>query len=194
LLTAVFADRRWLLIFDNVVEWKSIARFWPSKSRNPSAIIVTSQLSTPWTNHQLDLEPFDDREGSEFLLYQMHLANLEANDPTREVAGEISMELGGSPLYLTHAQGFMSLSKCTPNEYLEIIRTRSNTLDWKSKGTWRYGRAASTTHDRILQELSAGAKDLLFMLAFMNPDEVKEDFLLLDHEFEDLRFLSDKAT
>lgn len=189
----ISAERRWLIVFDNVVDWKSIARYWPKKSQRPSAIIATSQKVTPSANNRLEIEPLDVQAGSKFLLQQMHISQLDDCDPTWDIAREISKELGGSPLYLTHAQGFMSLSGSTPKDYLDNIRTRSNTLDWKSNSTWRYGRAASATHDRILEELSHGATNLLFMLAFMNPDEVSED-LLLNHEHEDLAFLSDKST
>ncbi|KAI9732879.1 MAG: hypothetical protein M1834_003819 [Cirrosporium novae-zelandiae] len=159
-------ERRWLIVFDNVVEWKSIARYWPTRSRNSSAIIVTAQKIAPWANHELDLAPLDDQAGSKLLLQQMHISQLDVDDPTWSIASEISKELGGSPLYLTQAQGFMSLSGCTPKDYLDSIRARSNTLDWKSNSIWRYGKAVLATHDRILEELSDGARNLLFMLAF----------------------------
>ncbi|KAI9888223.1 MAG: hypothetical protein M1814_000954 [Vezdaea aestivalis] len=187
-------DRRWLLVYDNAEKWGNISRYWPTRSRYPSAIIITAQKESPWVNRNIDLEPLPDHDGSKLLLQQMHLAHIDQNDPTRNVACEISKELGGSPLYLTHAYGYMSLSGCPPQEYLESIRTQNNALDWKSNATWRYGKAVSTTHDRILKQLSFAARQLLFMLAFMNPDAVNEDLVLIRHEDKDLQFLNDKST
>ena len=113
-------------------------------------------------------------------------------DPRRKLAGEISDELGGSPLYLCHVQGSMALSKSSLEEVLETIRTSSSTLNMKSSNVWRYGRAVSATHDRILQELSQEATDLLFMLAFMSADYISEDLLLCKHQHINTAFLNDK--
>ena len=180
------------MVFDNVVDWASVSRYWPTRSAAPSAIIVTSQKAATWTDHQILLEPFDVLGGSEFLLSQLHLSQIDRLDPRRKLAAEVSEELGGSPLYLCHAQGSMALSKSSLEEFLETIRTSSNTLNMKSSNTWRYGRAISATHDRILKELSHEATDLLFMLAFMSADYMSEDLLLCEQENINIAFLNDK--
>ena len=86
----------------------------------------------------------------------------------------------------------MALSKSSLEEVLEMIRTSSHTLNMKSSNVWRYGRAVSATHDRILKELSQEATDLLFMLAFMSPDYISEDLLLCEHGHTDIPYLNDK--
>lgn len=186
------AEKRWLLVFDNVVDWESVSRYWPTRSATPSAIIVTSQKATTWTNHRLSLEPLDSQKGSEFLLSQLHMSDIDRSDPRRELAGEISEELGGSPLYLSHAQGSMALSKSSLEEFLDTIRTSSNTLDVRSSNVWRYERAVSATHDRIMKELSQDATDFLFMLAFMSPDYISEDLFFCRTRNKDVAFLNDK--
>ena len=96
-------------------------------------------------------------------------------------------------MYLNSALGFIALSGLSLQGYLDFIRRTSNILDVKSPKVWRYERKVSATHDRILDELSEDAKNLLFMLAFMNPDDIGEDILQFGHQFEDIIFLGDKA-
>jgi hypothetical protein len=177
-----------------VEEWKTISRYWPIRSRKPSAIIATSQKVTPWADRQLSLEPLGRDAGAEFLLRQMKQMNLMDDKLARGIASEISEELGGSPLFLTHAQGLMSLSSSTLESYLNDIRTSPTTssiLDTNINSTWRYGRAVSATHDKILKYLSPGATSLLFMLAFMNPDDISES-LLLKADGQELDFYKDR--
>ena len=186
------AEQRWLLVFDNVVDWVSVSRYWPTRSVTSSAIIVTSQKAISWTDYKVPLEPLNAQGGSEFLLSQLRLSDIDRFDPRRKLAGEISEELGGSPLYLSHAQGSMALSKSSLEEFLDTIRTSSNTLDVKSSNVWRYERAVSATHDRIMEELSQDATEFLFMLAFMSPDHVSEDLFFRNQQHKNIGFLSDK--
>ena len=122
----------------------------------------------------------------------MRLSNVDRSNQKRKLAEEISKELGGSPLYTSQAQGSMALSWASLAEYLQMIRSRSNILDVKSTNSWRYGRAESAMHDRILKELSEEAEDLLFMLAPMSTEDISEDLLLFEHQHKDLKLLSDK--
>jgi len=124
----------------------------------------------------------------------MRMAEDDVTPDDRRLAREISNELGGSPLYLSQAQGFMALSDTTLEEYLGLIRERSNILASMSSNQWMYDRAVSATHDSLIKQLDPGAVDLLYMLSFMNPDEVGEDILLSNHKDDSLDFLRDRPT
>ena len=87
----------------------------------------------------------------------------------------------------------MSLSQMTLEDYLEGIRTRSDMIQSTSNNTWRYPNPASATHDWILKKLSPEAKDLLFMLAFMNSDDIDEGLFKAKQIYDDVSFLHDKT-
>ncbi|KAJ5442003.1 hypothetical protein N7445_005010 [Penicillium cf. griseofulvum] len=196
------AEQSWLLIFDNVVDWISIARYWPNSSKKNSAIIITSQQTTPWvpTSNLITMEYLNEDVGCTLLLRRTELAGKRVKDHERHLARQISNELGGSPLYLSIADGFMAhmdknneLTVGKLKEYLEFIRASSSALSHKSGNTWRYEHAATATHDGLIQRLDPDAVNLLYMLSFMSPD-ISEDFLLGDHGDDSLEFLRDKST
>ena len=114
----------------------------------------------------------------------MRLSNIDRSNQKRKLAEEILKEFGGSPLYLSQAQGFMALSGASLAEYLQMIRSRSNIPDVESTKSWRYERAESATHDRILKELSEEIKELLGMQAFMSADDISEDLLLFEYQYK----------
>lgn len=157
---------------------------------------MTAQKATPWIpeTHQLAVDYLDDVDGSELLLRQAHISEQDVEDDQRRLAREISTELGGCPLYLSLAQGFMALSQTTLEEYLDLVRIRSNVLGNRSTNQWMYDRAADATHDSLIKTLDPGAVDLLYMLSFMNPENVSEGLLLIDHDDDSLDFLRDKPT
>jgi hypothetical protein len=136
----------------------------------------------------------DENAGSTLFLRQLHLSEDDVDEDQRRLARAISSEVGGSPLYLSLAQGFIVLSDTTLEEYLELIRKRSGMLGNCGSTQWNYPKAANATHDGLIKRLEPGAVDLLYMLSFMNPDNVSEDILLMDHKDDCLAFLRDRPT
>lgn len=196
------AEQRWLLIFDNVVDYKSVARYWPTTSLRPSAIIATTQkANTRWihASHQINVEFLDDSAGADLLceLYcqQMQVPPQTISPDDRKTAAQISHELGGSPLYLTQAQGVITTSNTALPEYLELIKSRSSLPGNMIEQGGSYPNAVGATHDRLIEELDTGAVKLLYMLSFMNPEHISEDLLTGGHNGEAcLDFLNDEAT
>lgn len=191
-----------MLVFDNVVDYKSVARYWPTTSLQPSAIIATSQKeNTRWilASHRIGVEFLDDDAGADLLckLYcqQMEISPQSLSPGDRETASQISHELGGSPLYLTQAQGVITTSNTALPEYLALIKSRSSLPGNKIEQGGVYPHAVGATHNRLIEELDPGAVKLLYMLSFMNPVHVGEDLLTADHDGEALLdFLNDEAT
>ena len=196
------SEQRWLLVFDNVVDYQSIARYWPTTSLQPSAIIATTQKdNTRWipASHRIAVDFLDDSAGADLLceLYcqQMHIPPETLSPDERLTAAQISHELGGSPLYLTQAQGVITTSNTALPEYLKLIKSRSSLPGNRIEQGGSYPKAVGATHDRLIEELDPGAVKLLYMLAFMNPEHVSEDLLTSGHDGEAcLDFLSDEAT
>lgn len=147
-----------------------------------------------FTNCKIPLEPFDSTSGADLLLDCLRLSDIGENDPRRALAKEVAKLLGGSPLYINHAAGFMALSKSDLKEYREDFLADSSMLvDTPIPTLWRYERPISATHDGILKNLTEDAKSFLFMLAFMNPDDISEGLLRAKHGSTDIAFLNDRT-
>lgn len=190
----IFLELRWLLVFDDVCDFSSIWNYVPTSSRAASSMIITSQRPGEWCNHKVKIEPLDEKIGSELLLSQLKgeaVTNIDAN---RELAREISSSVGGLPLWVNQARRFIRDSRCSLEDFLTSLRADITLLEESNMGadvSW-YERAFSTAFDRTLDRLSKDSVDLLFMLAFFNPTNVREDLLLGDHREKCLDFLHTK--
>lgn len=141
----------------------------------------------------IDVEPLDNIEGRDFFLQQLNIKVESAGPQQLELAERISKLLGGCPLYLSYALGFMNLTGCSLAQYDEFLQTSSSALGYKVPSTWRYGSLILATHDKILEELSSSPKRLLFMLTFMSADGVREEILLRPNDCPSLKFLAIKS-
>ncbi len=131
------------------------------------------------------MEFLNDEAGSQLLLPQIRISPKNVDDDQRRVAREISNELGGNPLDLSYAQGYISLLNLPLKEYLELIRTRSDVLG---------NQRMDATHDSLLENLPPGAVNLLYMLSFMNPVHISEELIRREHKPDCLDFLRDWPT
>ncbi|KAK4446601.1 hypothetical protein QBC34DRAFT_496876 [Podospora aff. communis PSN243] len=194
------SQKRWLLIFNNVSGFESVARFWPTSCAQSSAIIATYQKvdtrSIP-LSHQVAVNPLD-KEARADLLYKLSCQQIDKSPDkltpkNHSSAAVISHILGGSPFYLAIAQGFMTTSGTALPEYLARIESRSHLGSRVDEGG-DYKKPADATHDWLIQQLDPGATKLLYMIAFMNPEHVGEDLIIGEqaHQEPSLEFLDDR--
>ena len=119
------------------------------------------------------LEPIPPEEGSALIQRYLRRGGSE-----KEAAESLSRELGGLPLAITHFAGYVAKSQCTIEQILESYRQR-----YKSSQIWSAAPTASTsdyTHtlatvwDLAWHRLSGDARQLLEIMAFLNPDSMPE--------------------
>jgi hypothetical protein len=181
----------WLLVFDNVEDYESIAPYWPSVSKTQASIIVTTQKQGSlirWTTHKIHLTPFKPEDGTSFLMKQL---DIDPNDSEREQAEEISDLVQGLPLTLNYVSGYIRNSGCSMLEYLEMHHESSNLWEGDNESdNWMYERTQATVFDIAFARLSEDATKLLRILAFLNPEGVPECMLISDHSEDHLQFLS----
>lgn len=186
-LEAVFqwlktTDKRWLLILDNVEDWKSISVYWPTFCVCRASIIVTSQKPAdllPWANCEIAIRHFDQQSGSSFLF--SHLGKEKADKAEEHDAEEISKLVDGLPLFLTHISGHITQTQSSLKEYLNVFQASSSIWRGRHGGSnWMYERTVDTVFDVALAKLSTGALHLLYVMAFLNPDGVAEKILFPD--------------
>lgn len=103
------------------------------------------------------------------MLQQMHLG-----ETFRGQAEALSAELGGSPLAIAHYTGFCVASHMSLDEVLVTFQRRSMTAEvWSAHSDaslMQYERTLETVWDASLSGLSSNTRDLLNVLAFLNPD------------------------
>ena len=187
-LTNVHVEENWLLVFDNAEDFKDISGLVPDTIISHSGVLVTTQLPNfgPVDLPKLLVKPFDSTEGSELLLHQV--GRRQGDDNGVAKAQEISELVGGLPLHLVTMGGFITQTKCS---FQEFIETFHDFLPFEPRGAraaFRYDKNPAAVNDIGLSKLESEPRQLLNILAFLNP-RVSEKILLADHEHAMLQFL-----
>ncbi|OAQ99620.1 hypothetical protein LLEC1_04744 [Akanthomyces lecanii] len=166
----------WLLVFDNAEHVSTIRRYWPHNPRGN--VIVTSQKHSfgGLATSQVTVQPLSTEEGSSLILSHMHL-----DDSARPQAEELSVELGGCPLAIAHYAGFCVASHLTLQEILDTFQRRMMTAEiWSCSSNaslMQYEKTLKTVWDAALASLNPSSRELLDLLAYLDPDEIPEDFI-----------------
>jgi hypothetical protein len=201
-------EKRWLLIFDNVEDWKDIVRYVPrhlAKTRG-SVLVTTRQealiKSDVSTLHRLRLEPLSLEESTEFLLcsidpkLERHMIKSHQDYQTAVMASERVERL---PLAVIMIAGYVRVSKASLEEFLEIWEEKEK---FRSKRKSRSKLITEGTLDASIDllwdigisELSVPARTLLEIFAFLASDDIPQDLLVGDHTEEYLEFLNSTET
>ena len=117
LVHAALASRTapWLLIFDNVTDADSIARFLPLGG--PGRVLITSQ-NPHWPLAQtMDVPLLPADVATSFLISR-------TGDQNRELAMALAAELDGLPLALEQAGAYIHATGCGLADYLSLFRRR----------------------------------------------------------------------
>ena len=87
----------------------------------------------------------------------------------------ISKLVGGLLVFLTHISGHIRQSQSSLDEYLDALQRSSSVWQGRHGGTnWMYERSIETVFDVALSKLLPGARHLIYVMAFLNPDGVPE--------------------
>lgn len=167
----------WLLIFDNVDNLASIKPFWPSAEHG--SIIVTTrnpEAITSLVQKSIHLEPFSEGEGAKYFLSRL-------SDPSSQdesLAIVIAKKLGGLPIALSHIAGFIEATSCKFEELLDLYSYRADPemVDYDSSEiTFHYEGSYATLWKVSFESLGKEAKELLEMVALLDPDSIPESLL-----------------
>ena len=173
-----------------------LAPYLPSDTKSQGCIIITTQRpqSQRITKdfYVMELQSLNEERGAKLLFSYLE------RDPTDEtgsdLAHEISAIVGGLPLAITTIGGYINDSGSSLKEFLGIMKQSSNaweeTHDKKLKN---YERTLSTVFEIALKELPSNARNLIIILAFLNPDSIPEEILLAVDDSEEVKFLSNRA-
>jgi len=181
------SHRDWLLILDNADELTLLPDFLPP-SLGGHLLLTTRAAAPGRLAHRLEITTLGPAQGALFLLRR---ATLAAPDATleqaslqeRELALQISLELGGLPLAIDQAGAYLEETGTNLTDYWHLYQQNRATLLRERRGlitdhpspvatTW------SVSFQRV-EERNPAAADLLRLLAFLAPDAIPEEVLTM---------------
>lgn len=160
-------DKKWLLVFDNVVSKENIEKLLPKKGNGH--VLITSQ-SPNWKELGEDsqIRPFTNEEAREFLQRRIGEKGLEHSD-------RLNTLLGGLPLALEQASAYMTTHGTPIEIYIKLFEEQQEEL-WKRETPPKdYRSTIMTTWEmafKQIQETQLAAKQLLNLFAFFGPDDI----------------------
>jgi hypothetical protein len=161
----------WLLVFDNAPAEASVWRFLPPAGQG--RVLVTSQ-SQHWPDGWvLDVRVLDGEVATQFLLNKTASAD-------RAAARDLAEELGGLPLALEQAAGYVRATATTLARYLTLFRDRRAALLDRGEPAGHRQTVAATLALALaqLEPEAPPAAGLLRLLACLAPEPVPLELLL----------------
>ncbi|KAF2446062.1 hypothetical protein P171DRAFT_519658 [Karstenula rhodostoma CBS 690.94] len=175
-------DKTWLLVFDNVESDDDLNRHLPPSIRTKSAVIITTQKTNVFPSSEkvttIQIKDLTREQGAD-LLYACLSGNdasrTPANEEEEECARKISDLLGGLPLALTTIGGYMWETHDSVYDFYEYLKQSCQAWEVSAVGPAKqYDKTLATVFEIALKELSEDARELINLLAFLNPDHIPE--------------------
>ncbi|PYI30284.1 tetratricopeptide repeat domain-containing protein [Aspergillus indologenus CBS 114.80] len=172
------AEATWLLVFDNADDPMVLADYWPQGS---GSVLITSRdplAMSMFTRRPsgLGLGPLSQKDS---LALFNHLTTI-FNEPEDTTARQISDALGGIPLAISQMAGIIRRQDLTLSEFLELYTDQEEHASlYETKFdtnmiTYRHSLATVWTFEKLKPQ----ARQLLEVIAFLDPDLIREDLLM----------------
>jgi Tetratricopeptide repeat len=157
----------WLLILDDVPDAPSSSGLLPPIGNGH--VLITSR--TAYWPVLRTVQPLHTEAAVELLTTQ-------SGDHDRDAAKSLADELGGLPLALTQAAGFVRTNATNLATYLKLYRDRAEDLH-KEAPPADYPHTVATTWELAINRLSDTSREMLNVLAFYAPDAIPVHRLLV---------------
>ncbi|EFX01952.1 nb-arc and tpr domain containing protein [Grosmannia clavigera kw1407] len=203
-------DKEWLLIFDNATSWNDIARYIPPNlAATKGSVLITTRddnaLSIPVRFHHksvsLDALPLEDAcrcllsalrpgLGGEMLEYH----------PNYQLATKVVEVVKRLPLAITIVVGYVNMSRCTLDEFLEMWEENDSRMRKKREAPKLFDETVEVygTIDALweigIREVDRNSRRLLDIMSFLDSEGTPKTLLIGDHKEEFLEFLHESET
>ncbi|MGE3920952.1 MAG: hypothetical protein AB7F64_08520 [Gammaproteobacteria bacterium] len=175
-----------LLIFDNVEDYQQIEMFLPPMNvgytDHDFTVIVTTR-NQKFSRHfkEIILDP-DTLEMRSDAIEQL----TQETNCQRDVAARLAEALQYLTLAITQATAYIRNNfGCTVEEYLELLLKEQNRLRLLGVSTDdRYQYTVLTTWSISLDKLNEPTKAMIYMLAYLHPDQISAELLRLREDFD----------
>ncbi len=177
----------WLLILDNVDNLAMVADFLPVHGTGD--VLLTTRLQALGTIARgIEVEKMGMDEGMMLLLRRAKIIAPnemleQAPKESREQAAFILSELDGLPLALDQAAAYIEETHCGLAQYLNLYGSRrKDLLLRRGQSPLDHPESVTATWSLSLQQIkqeSSSAAELLYLLAFLNPEAIPEEIISL---------------
>jgi tetratricopeptide (TPR) repeat protein len=175
----------WLLIMDNADDLNLLPAFLPP-ALGGHLLLTTRAFAVGRLASRLEVDTLADEQGALFLLRRAALmapdATLEQVSPKiRDLAIQVSQELGGLPLALDQAGAYLEATGTSLAAYQQIYQQHRTDLlaQRRAQGADHPEPVASTwslSFTRV-EETNPAAADLLRLCAYLAPDTIPEEIV-----------------
>lgn len=134
------ADRKWLVVYDNVEDDNLLEPYWPESSHG-TAIITTRNhnLVHKFATSGLEITSWDAKTGSKFLLFLLKDNTGRDIQSEKLSAVELAEKLGGHALGTSHMAGLIQRKSCTIAEFMRIYLEDPKRLHKSElQAVWKY--------------------------------------------------------
>ncbi len=170
----------WLLIFDNVDSEDAAQAVEDLRSQLSASgqFLVTSRLSNwPGAVKSLALDVLEEADAAVFLLERTDERRRKQADDA-EQAAQLAVELGQLALALEQAGAYIATRRLTFAQYVERWRSKHDlVLTWFDKRLMQYPLSVAITWQTSFDQLTAGGRELLNLLAWFCTDPIPESLL-----------------
>jgi hypothetical protein len=168
----------WLLVFDNVDDFRKIQDFWPFGSTGSVLITSRDPLAKNYlASNGKDLQPFSMEEGAGYLMKVTYMHE----DYHQKEALAIAEIFGGFPLALSQMAGVIMRRQLSFGEFLQMygeMQYRQEPYGSKVGGLGiNSGYSHTISSVWAFDQLSPGASMFLDVLCMYSPDEIPENLL-----------------
>jgi tetratricopeptide (TPR) repeat protein len=176
------ANGGWLLIVDNASDLATVHGFIPQSAKGH--VLLTTQAQATGDIQAIEVRDMLPEDGALLLLTRAKIIKpgaplSAAAGVARDIAMQISTELGGLPLALDQAGAYIEETRCGLASYLDLYRQRRAEL-LKRRGGFGpdHPESVATTFALSFEEVASAnpaAADLLRACAFLHPDAIPEE-------------------
>ncbi|KAG8533100.1 uncharacterized protein KY384_001883 [Bacidia gigantensis] len=189
-------EKRWLLVFDNAEDINDVDPYLPLESNSRGSILITTQRPINFGVTKIfatvEMKSFN-RDHAAALLFK-YLQRDAADEKEEEMARKLSDTVDGLPLAIATIGGYINQSQSNLVEYTQTLQHSSNAWTASAIGpVSQYEKNLETVFDIAIAELSDKAREVLTILAFLNPDNIPEALFDAAVGKDSLKFVHNKA-
>jgi tetratricopeptide (TPR) repeat protein len=179
------SNNDWLLIFDNVEDWKIVNEYIPSTEKGHILLTTRDSITEP-TAQNIEMAKMETVEGTLFLLYRAKTITLDdslnkADQKDIDIAKKIVQMMDGLPLAIDQAGAYILETKCGLSSYLDRHeKRRAELLNRRGRHFSGHPESVTTTFSLSLekvQQANPAAAELLWLCAFLHPDDISEEII-----------------
>ena len=172
---------KWLIVFDNVEDFNELHAYLPTKAVTQGCVIITTQKTSfnPVTDvfQAIALTTLEPEEGAELMFRLLERPPEDEHD--QETACTISTFVGGLALGLSTIAGYAHETRMSLPVILEELRNLFIPLTGGAMGPrQQYQKCLKSVLDLALRELPTRARSFITVLAFLNPDNIREELFV----------------